>query len=74
MADDFQTKQLNREIMRCRSCSFIYDPKFGDPESNIDPWTEFNDIPENWVCPICDGSKEQFELYTESEILKQEED
>ncbi|MEM2995670.1 MAG: rubredoxin [Candidatus Bathyarchaeia archaeon] len=44
----------------CTICGYIYDPELGDPEHNIKPGTPFEDLPENWVCPLCGASKEQF--------------
>ncbi len=45
----------------CRSCGYVYDPEAGDPEGNIAPGTPFKDLPENWACPVCGASKEEFE-------------
>ena len=35
----------------CTVCDFIYDPEIGDPEGGIEPGTQFEDIPDDWVCP-----------------------
>ena len=45
----------------CTACVYIYDPIAGDPESGIDPGTAFEDIPEDWICPLCGVGKEDFE-------------
>jgi rubredoxin len=45
----------------CTTCSYVYDPEIGDPDSGIEPGTAFEDIPEDWVCPVCGVSKEDFE-------------
>jgi len=45
----------------CTACSYVYDPEEGDPDSGIEPGTAFEDIPEDWVCPVCGVSKEDFE-------------
>ena len=34
-------------------CGYVYDPEAGDPDSGIAPGTAFEDIPEDWVCPVC---------------------
>ena len=47
----------------CTVCEYIYDPELGDPESGIEPGTAFEDIPDDWVCPICGVGKEDFEPY-----------
>jgi rubrerythrin len=44
----------------CRQCSMIYDPVVGDPDSGIAPGTPFEDIPEDWSCPICGATKKTF--------------
>lgn len=50
---------------RCIPCDWVYDPKVGDPDGGIAPGTAFEDIPEDWVCPICGVGKEHFELVAE---------
>ena len=45
----------------CIICGYVYDPAVGDPESGIAPGTSFEDIPEDWVCPLCGVGKDQFE-------------
>ena len=37
----------------CDVCGYVYDPEVGDPDNGIEPGTAFEDIPEDWVCPIC---------------------
>lgn len=44
-------------------CEYIYDPAQGDPESGIEPGTAFEDIPDDWTCPLCGVGKEDFEPY-----------
>jgi rubredoxin len=46
---------------RCLICGYIYDPAEGDAGSGIEPGTAFEDIPEDWVCPECGASKDDFE-------------
>lgn len=45
----------------CTVCGYVYDPEVGDPDSGIEPGTSFEDIPEDWVCPVCGISKDMFE-------------
>jgi len=45
---------------RCNVCGYIYDPEEGDPHSGIAPGTAFEDIPDDWYCPICGVSKKDF--------------
>ncbi len=44
----------------CEPCGYIYDPKIGDPDNGIAPGTAFEDIPDDWVCPICGLGKDVF--------------
>ena len=44
----------------CDACGYIYDPEKGDPENGIEPGTAFEDIPEDWVCPVCGLGKDSF--------------
>jgi rubredoxin len=46
----------------CTVCGYIYDPALGDPESGIAAGTAFEDLPDDWVCPVCGADKDQFEL------------
>jgi rubredoxin len=47
---------------KCTVCGHVYDPEFGDPDSGIPPGTDFADVPDNWVCPICGVGKEEYIL------------
>ena len=49
----------------CIPCGYIYDPAEGDPDGGIAPGTAFEDIPDDWVCPVCGVGKEDFEPYEE---------
>ena len=46
---------------RCVICGYIYDPSEGDPEGGIEPGTAFEDLPDDWVCPLCGAGKQEFE-------------
>ncbi len=48
------------EKYRCTVCNYIYDSEKGDPDSGINSGTRFEDLPENWVCPVCGAAKEKF--------------
>lgn len=45
---------------QCQMCGYIYDPKEGDPNQGIEPETPFEDLPDDWTCPICGVGKDQF--------------
>jgi rubredoxin len=46
---------------RCVVCSYVYDPAVGDPDNGVPPGTAFENIPDDWVCPLCGAGKEEFE-------------
>jgi rubredoxin len=45
----------------CTICGYVYDPEQGDPDNGVDPGTKFDDLPDDWECPVCGASKEDFE-------------
>ena len=45
----------------CIVCAYVYDPAEGDPDSGVAPGTAFEDLPDDWVCPLCGVGKDQFE-------------
>ncbi len=45
---------------KCQVCGYIYDPAVGDPDGGIKPGTSFEDIPDDWTCPVCGADKSQF--------------
>jgi len=45
----------------CSACGYVYEPEEGDPDSGIAAGTAFEDIPDDWVCPVCGVGKEDFE-------------
>ncbi len=49
----------------CTVCGYIYDPEKGDPDSNVKPGTPFEELPDDWVCPVCGAEKSEFEKLEE---------
>jgi rubredoxin len=45
----------------CTVCGYVYDPANGDPDNGVAPGTTFQDIPDEWTCPVCGADKSQFE-------------
>lgn len=45
----------------CKPCGYVYDPEEGDDMGGIAPGTAFEDIPDDWVCPMCGAGKDMFE-------------
>jgi rubredoxin len=46
---------------RCSVCGYVYDPAKGDPNNGVPPGTPFDQLPGDWVCPLCGVGKEEFE-------------
>jgi rubredoxin len=44
----------------CQICGYVYDPAKGDADSGVAPGTRFEDLSDDWVCPICGASKSDF--------------
>ncbi len=45
----------------CTVCGYVYDPEAGVAEEGIKPGTSFEDLPNDFVCPVCGVDKDQFE-------------
>ena len=44
----------------CDVCGYVYDPADGDPDNGVAAGTAFEDVPAEWVCPVCGASKNEF--------------
>ena len=49
------------EIYICTLCGYVYNQKDGDESNDISPNTPWEALPNDWECPICGASKEDFE-------------
>ncbi len=45
----------------CTVCGYVYDPASGDQDSGIAPGTPWEQVPADWVCPVCGVGKDSFE-------------
>ncbi len=45
----------------CIACGYIYDPEQGDPENGVAPGTPWEQVPEDWKCPLCGVGKDMFQ-------------
>jgi rubredoxin len=52
---------FNMKKYICIACGYIYDPEVGDPDNGVAPGTSWEDVPEDWLCPLCGVGKDQFE-------------
>ena len=44
----------------CDLCGWVYDEELGDPENGIEAGTKFEDLPDDFVCPLCGAGKDEF--------------
>lgn len=44
----------------CEICGYVYDETVGDPDNGIPAGTRFEDLPEDWTCPLCGVGKDDF--------------
>jgi len=58
---NLQKEALIMDKYECTVCGYVYNPKDGDPDNGIPPGTPFEDLPDDWTCPVCGASKDQFE-------------
>ncbi len=57
-------RPLEENLMKkyvCMICGYEYDEELGDPENGIEPGTKWEDLPTDFVCPVCAASKDMFE-------------
>jgi flavin reductase (DIM6/NTAB) family NADH-FMN oxidoreductase RutF/rubredoxin len=59
-SDEPEKEAVKAKRYQCKICGYIYDPEEGDPHSGIEPGTAFEDIPDDWFCPVCGVSKKDF--------------
>ena len=45
----------------CTVCGYVYDPEVGDEDHGVAPGTPFEDLDDEWVCPLCGVAKDMFE-------------
>jgi len=45
----------------CSVCGYVYDPEDGDPDNGVEAGTSFENVPDDWTCPVCGAEKELFE-------------
>jgi len=56
-----EKKEVKLAKYQCSVCGYIYDPEKGDPDGGIAPGTPFEQLPDDWVCPVCGAEKDRFE-------------
>lgn len=56
-----QSQENEMSKYKCSVCGYIYNPEEGDPDSGISPGTPFENLPDDWKCPVCGAEKSAFE-------------
>ena len=54
----------------CRACGLVYDEAVGDEDGGLAAGTRFEDIPDDWACPLCGVGKADFEPYDDTEVIR----
>lgn len=54
-------KELKMDKWTCTICGYVYDPEEGDPDNGVAAGTPFEEVPDDWVCPLCGADKSAFE-------------
>lgn len=60
---NFGVEKTGNEQYECTQCKYIYNPKFGNEKNGIDKGTKFDDLPDEWVCPVCGEGKDMFQIH-----------
>lgn len=65
MSSETSTEALDEvqfKVWQCILCGFIYEEAVGIPEEGIPAGTRWEDVPEDWICPECSATKQDFEM------------
>ena len=60
---NFQSEKFDSQRYECVECKYIYNPKSGNEKAGVKPGTEFEDLPDDWVCPVCGEGKDMFQVH-----------
>lgn len=58
---NFKEERSEMQKFECVECKYIYNPKYGNERAGVKPGTEFEDLPDDWVCPVCGEGKDMFQ-------------
>ncbi len=58
---NFKEEHSDMQKFECVECKYIYNPKYGNEKAGVKPGTEFDDLPDEWVCPVCGEGKDMFQ-------------
>jgi len=68
------TNTGNMVKYKCKDCGYIYNPEKGIPNSDIIPATPFEKLPNDWTCPLCESTKDEFEVLRDNSLIFQVKD
>ena len=70
--EDLQPDKITEQALhQCKHCGTVYDEQVGEPESNIQPDTPFETLPESYLCPLCESGISEFIPVLRSSLLSQ---
>jgi rubredoxin len=58
--NEISERSIEMKKYICDVCGYVYDPQVGDPDNNIPAGTAFEDLPDDWTCPVCGAGKDDF--------------
>jgi rubredoxin len=56
-----EKRRISMDRYVCTICGYVYDPEQGDPDNGVAAGTAWDDVPDDWECPVCGASKDDFE-------------
>ena len=56
----------------CDVCGYVYDPEVGDSDNGVAAGTAWEDVPEEWVCPLCGVGKDQFSEILSDKLIEED--
>jgi len=56
------------QLWICELCGYVYDPAEGDPDGDVKAGMKFEDIPDDWTCPVCGANKDDFSQQDEASL------
>ena len=60
--ENVNERSENMKKFVCSVCGYVYNPEEGDPDIGIEPGTAFEDLSDDWACPVCSVGKEKFKV------------
>lgn len=61
--NNFSVERTGDEQYECTQCKYIYNPRYGNEKAGIEKGTKFDNLPKDWVCPVCGEGKDMFQVH-----------